>query len=552
MDFDLVVTNGTVIDGTGAPGFRADVGVRDGRIAAVAEHGGLDGAEVLDATDLVVAPGFIDMHTHFDWYLPLPDHDRRLTPLLLQGITTITTGMCGQSVAPVTELSEPILRHRLGSYGIDGGSQKEEQGYFRWHSVAEYLDALEAAGVLFNAALLVGHGTLRYGVMGKHADGADPDREEVGALCSLLREAMDDGAFGLSAGLGYEPGMYARSSELLDLLNVTAAEDGLYAVHSRSYSRISPIYPPGMETPANVLSTREQLELAQKAGVRLQLSHLLFHGRRTWPTYHTVFEDVERAADDGLDVAFDSFPYTFGNTTINVNFPKWFLEELEGHLDDPQALGRLEEELETRNELLGRDYRDIILMYGGAPELKELEGLDFATIGDRLGLSPFDAYMHVARKGQGSARIIQDTYSGDAESEEPLRAVLAHPRCAFMTDTFVFDEGYANRAAYGTYPRILGHYVRDVRLLGLEEAVRRMTSFPASRLGLEETIGRVAEGFAADLVVFDARNVADTSTREQPDATPIGIEAVLVSGRVAARKGQRASAERHGRVLRRQ
>ncbi|MGQ9585212.1 MAG: N-acyl-D-amino-acid deacylase family protein [Anaerolineae bacterium] len=553
MDFDLVIKNGTVIDGTGRPRFRADVGIRKGRIAAVVAGGPLNGAEVLDATGLVVAPGFIDVHTHFDWNLPLADHDQTLAPIVLQGVTTVVTGNCGSSAAPVNEASIPLLAYRLSAYGASSETEETEgrQPYFRWRSVAEYLDILESGGVLLNTAFLVGHGSLRYAVMGERANGGSPTPEEVGAMRQHARQALREGAFGLSAGLAYEPGMYADAEELLPLLETTAEEGGFYAVHSRSYSCISPFYPPDLDTPSNVLATREQLELAQRAGVRLQLSHLIFHGRRTWPTYRTVLNDVEQAAAQGLEVAFDAFPYTFGNTTIHVNFPKWFLRDLFNNINDSEALCRLEKEMAHRHRLIGRDYSDIILMHGAAPELAELEGLDFAAIAQRLGTSEFEAYMHVARVGGSAARILQDTYSGDSESEEPLRAILKHPRCAFMTDTLIFREGYPNRATYGAFPRLLGHYSRDLSLFPLEEAVHRMTGFSAERLGLEKEIGRVAEGYWADLVLFDPETVADKSTREHPDAAPVGIRAVLLTGQVTTRDGKIVGKQRRGRVLRR-
>jgi N-acyl-D-amino-acid deacylase len=466
----------------------------------------------------------------------------------MQGITTVVTGNCGSSPAPVSAISISLLRRRLSAYGISSENDSAASSYFRWRSMADYLDVLEQDGVLMNTASLAAHGAMRYAVMGDRP--GEPTPEEMDALAKLTRRSLDEGAFGLSTGLGYEPGMYAETDELLGLLRIVAEANAVYTVHSRSYSIVSPLYPADEQTPHNVLSTREQLELARKARVRLQLSHLLFHGRRTWPTYKTVLADVEQAVDEGLDIGFDSFPYTFGNTTINVNFPKWFLIGRESNINDPASLRRLEREMEHRQELLGRDFADITLMHGAAAKTTELDGMTFDAIARHLDLTEFEAYMHIARISDGRARILQDTYSGDSASEEPLRAMMSHPLCSFMTDTLVFREGYPNRATYGTYPRILGHYVRDVELFSLEEAVRKMTTLPAAQIGLEG-VGEIKNGHWADLVLFDPESVTDNTTPEKPSASPTGIRTVLISGQIVAQDGKMVGKERHGRVMRR-
>ncbi len=544
MDFDLVLTGGTVVDGTGRPRFRADVGIREGCIAAVAVGERLAGRQTLDAAGLVVAPGFIDVHSHSDWILPLADHDQILAPLLLQGITTLVAGQCGFSPAPVTPESAPLL---------DGFSEmmRERAFPYRWRSLAEFLDALEGTGPLLNVATLVGHGSLRYAAMGARADSSAPPTDaDMDALRDLTREALRQGAFGLSAGLAYAPGVFASNDELLALLRVVAEAEGVFAVHGRAYSWVSPLYKPMIGGVAhNVRSTRELLGLAREAGVRLQLSHLIFVGRRTWRTHRTVLRDVERAAADGVDVTFDAFPYTVGNSTVKVVMPDWFLDGFDENVGDPQALRRLKREIDLLRWALGLGFRDITLLWGGVPELVALEGLDFVAIARRMGLPEFESYMHVARLSAGKARILLGTYSGDGERERPLRAVLSHPLCAFMTDTILTRRGRHNPASFGTFPRLLGRYSRDLGLFSLEEAVRRMTSFPAQRMRLPD-VGRVAEGGWADLVLFDPATVADRTTRDRPDAPPAGIRAVLLSGQVVARDGRIVSQDRLGRVLR--
>jgi N-acyl-D-amino-acid deacylase len=545
MDFDLVISNGTVVDGSGQPRFRADVGILGSKIAAVATGERLTGRQTLDATGLIVAPGFIDVHSHSDWLLHLPDHDQILAPLLLQGVTTLVGGQCGFSLAPITDASIPLL---------DNASEmlKERDFAYRWRSTADFLAVLEREGTLLNAAFLVGHGTLRYVAMEALADTAvQPTSDEMDDLCRLVRQAMREGAFGLSVGLAYAPGVFARNKELLALLRVVAEEGGIFAAHGRAYTWVSPFYKPMIGgTPHNVRSVRELLGLAREAGVRLQLSHQIFVGRRTWRTYRTVLRDIERAAADGVDVAFDAFPYTLGNSTIKVVLPEWFLEGFAENIDNARALRRLKREINLLRWTLGLGYGDIVLMWSRVPELAGLDGLDFATIARRLNLPGFEAYMHVARLSEGKARVLMGTYSGDGEREEPLRAVLAHPLCAFMTDTFLTLQGRQNPASFGTFPRVLGRYSRDLGLFSLEEAVRRMTSWPAERMGLAG-VGRVVEGGWGDLTLFDPETVADNTMPGRFDAPPSGIQAVLVSGQVVVQDGQIVGKRRRGRILRR-
>jgi N-acyl-D-amino-acid deacylase len=384
-------------------------------------------------------------------------------------------------------------------------------------------------------------------VMGQRADtSTPPTAAEVDAMCHLTHQAVREGAFGLSAGLAYAPGIFAGNDELLPLLRAAAEEGSLFTVHGRAYTWVSPFYRPMIVgTAHNVRSTRELLGLARQAGVRLQLSHLIFVGRHTWRTCGTVLRDIDQAIDEGLDVAFDAFPYAVGNSTINVVMPAWFLDGFARNIDDPRALRKLKRQMDLLRWTLGLSYPDITLLWGCVPELAELEGLDMAAIARRLGLPPFEAYIHVARVSEGKARILLGTYSGDC-----LPTVLAHPRCAFMTDTILTRRGRHNPASFGTFPRVLGHYSRDRGLFSMEEAIRRTTSFPAERTGLQG-VGRIAVGAWADLVLLDPATVDGHATVDRPDAPPTGIRVVLISGQVVAENGRLASQGRQGRVLRR-
>lgn len=541
--FDWVIAHATIVDGTGRKPFHGHVGLRDGRIAALVTTGDPpEGRQTLDATGLALAPGFVDCHSHADFILPLEDHGAILAPLLLQGVTTLITGNCGFSPAPITEVSRTLVAENAQTL-LDRPFPSP------WCSMGEFLDHLEAQGVAFNTGLLVGHGAVRAAVMGMRADAPAP--EELRAMQELVRQSLRQGALGLSAGLAYAPGIFARNDELAALLRIVAEEGGLFTVHGRAYSWVSPFYSPMIVgTPHNVRSTRELLDLARQARVPLQLSHLIFVGRRTWRTSRTVLQDIHRAVEEGVNVAFDAFPYTVGNSTISVVFPEWFLNGLERNLQDPQALRRLERQITILRWTLGMDYDDIILLWARDPALRDLEGLDFGTIARRLGMSKFQAYIHVARASEGQARVLLGTYSGDETREEALQAVLADPLCAFMTDTILTRQGSHNPASFGTFPRILGRYSRDLGLFPLEEAVQRMTDYPARRFGLQG-VGRIAEGYWADLVCFDPQAIADRTTLQRPDAPPVGVRAVWVSGHLVVQDGQVVDAGKHGRVLRR-
>lgn len=542
MDFESVISKGSVIDGSGKGRYLADIGIRAGKIAVLAEPGTLQAQRFFDASGLAVAPGFIDIHSHADWTLSLPNHEDILGPMLSQGITTVVAGNCGFSPAPVTDES---------MHWVEDSSEilRDQSLCYEWRSMGEFLKHLEDKGLLLNAALLVGHGTLRHAVMGKSP--AVPTPQQLNALCAQVRAALREGAFGLSAGLAYAPGVFAKNEELLALMRAAAEEGGVFTVHGRAYTWVSPFYKPLIfGQPHNLRSVKELLGIAEKSRAKIQLSHQIFIGRRTWSTHRSVLRSIEEAIDKGIDAAFDAFPYTVGNSTINAIFPDWVLDHFHDRIRDPAIIKRLSREFAMFRLLLGFDYPDIRLLWGcNHPEFERLEGLDFGSIAKYLRMSPFEAYVHVARETDGKARILLGTYSGHGEEEEPLRAVLSHRMCCFETDSILTTRGKHNPASFGTFPRVLGRYSRDLRLFSLEEAVRRMSSLPAERIGLKQ-VGRIVPGYFADLVVFDPNTIADNTRPEKADAHPSGISAVFISGELVANQVGVVKGKRRGRVLR--
>src|SRR5215469_16911536 len=306
MEYELIVRGGTVVDGSGAPRFQGDIAIDAGRIAEVIadrESEQVIASRKINARGLVVAPGFIDLHSHSDWVAPIPEHAAILKPFVMQGVTTFVGGNCGFSVAPVRSPA----RHMFDE---SGQMLSERKFAWNWQEVSEFGAHLKRQGMALNMAQLAGHGSIRLCVMG--ADAGEPSPQQLREMQAMLERAMADGAVGHRA-LGYFPGMVAKPKELAALAQIAGAAGGVLTSHLRAYSTRSLFFQ--SEVPHNLLAVREMVEVAREAGVPLQISHLIFVGRRTWATASETLADIERAASYGVDVAFDTFPYTCGNTT---------------------------------------------------------------------------------------------------------------------------------------------------------------------------------------------------------------------------------------------
>jgi len=507
MEYELIVRGGTVVDGSGAPRFRADIAIDAGRIAEVIadrESDQVNAVREIDAGGLVVSPGFIDLHSHSDWVAPIPEHAAILKPFLMQGVTTFVGGNCGFSVAPVRSRARQIL---------------DESGH------------LNRQGRALNMAQLAGHGSIRLCVMG--ADPGEPSPEQLREMQAMLERAMADGAVGLSTGLGYFPGMIAKPRELAAMARVAGAAGGVLTSHLRAYSTRSLSFQ--SEVPHNLLAVREMVEVARETGVPLQISHLIFVGRRTWPTASETLADIERAASDGVDVAFDTFPYTCGNTTIRVIFPAWSQPHLEELLDRSDGWAQLRDGFQPLRTFIAEGVQ---LMWAVKPELAHLEGKFFGEIADAMKLGPVEAYLTIARESGTRARVLNHLYSGDDDGNEgALRAAMSHRLNAFEMDTILTSRGHHNPASFGTYPRILGYYVRELGLLRLEDAIYKMTGMAAQRMRLKER-GLVRKDYAADLCIFNPATIGCAADSRVPDQHPAGIQHVLVNGRALIENGK--------------
>jgi len=527
---DLKIEGGLVVDGTGAPGTRADVGVRDERIVALGDLSREPAGRTLHAAGKVVAPGFIDMHSHSDWRLWV---NRRAESKVRQGVTLEVVGNCGFSPAPVTAERREELR---------GFALYLPEGFeFRWGSVGEYLDALDAEGLAVNVVQLVGHGALRIAAMGFAR--RPPTAAELATMQRLLEDGLRAGAWGLSTGLIYAPGSYAATEELVALARVAARGRAIYASHVRG------------EGATLLPAVEEAIRIGRETGIPVQVSHLKAAGRPHWGRVADALARIDRAAAEGLDVHADCYPYTASSTTLRALLPDSALDGglagLLGRLADPAARAALREALERPAE--GPSLLDRVgweqIMVAWAPGRPEAEGRSLAALAAATGVTPAEAALDVLAATAGRAAVV--LFQLD---EADVRRALAHPRVMIGSDGSALapygelGRGKPHPRSYGTFPRVLGEYVREQRVLTLEQAVHKMTGLPARRLGLRDR-GVLRVGAVADLVVFDPRRVADRATYADPHRYPVGVEHVLVNGRLVIRDGEHTGSL-PGRLLR--
>jgi N-acyl-D-amino-acid deacylase len=543
--FDLIITGGTVIDGTRRPRLQADVAIERGRIHLLAPRTPAATHDILDAAGLTVAPGFIDIRTHSDWgILYDPQADARLT----QGVTTEVIGTCGYSAAPLADSPAPPgwippkTREILRRSGIEPD----------WRDYGGYLERVEAVRPAVNIVPAVGHNTIRSAVMGP--DDRAPAPGELDRMCALVRDAMEAGGFALSTGLIHAPGRFASTEEIEALCRVVAHYGGRYDTHVRS------------ETDHLLDAIDEAIGIARRTGVKLEIAHLKALGARQWGKIGEAIGAIEAAWARGVAVGVDAYPYTVPGATqsgLRDLLPPSLAalsDQAFGVLDDETSRARAAVELEhtmangdgddrTWLPLAGGPGR-VVLTRSGDEAHAELLGMTFEEIADRRGVAPARAMIDVAceARGRGSvvlhlmneddvAAVMKSTFVGvGSDGRVGLRqdlpaGVLPHPR------------------SYGTFPRVIARYARDRGILSMEEAIWKMTGLNAERLGLRDR-GRVIDGCWADLVVFDPEMIEGRATYDRPWAATSGIRWLLVNGEIAVDHG-RLTGVRSGRVLRR-
>jgi len=525
LSYDLIIRGGKVVDGAGNPWYRGDVAVADGRIAAVGRLDA-DADRVIDASDLVVAPGFVDAHSHSDSNTLIYP---QMESTVMQGITTVVAGQCGSSIAPVNPDLREVLEREAAAWLPEGVEFK-----ITWTTFDEYLREEEKSGLGANIAHLVGHGAVRVAGMG--FDARDPTDEELERMRGLVAEAMEAGAFGLSTGLIYPPGVYARTEEIIELAKVVARYGGIYDSHIRGEGR-------------NLLKALEEaITIGEKAGLPVEISHHKASNREVWGKSVETLRMMDEARGRGVDITCDQYPYRAGATSLVTLLPPWVhaggTERLLERLRDPELRKRIRREIEEgvpgwENFAGDLGWKNIYVTSVKTEANKPVEGKNLSEIREMRGdPDEFTSLYKLLLEEEGAAGMIIFSMN-----EDDVRRIMRSPLHMVGTDasscapTGITSHGKPHPRHYGTYPRILGRYVREYGILRLEEAIRKMTSLPAQRFGLLDR-GLLRPGMRADIAVFNPDTIIDKATYQDPHLFPEGIEYVIVNGVITVDTGK--------------
>jgi N-acyl-D-amino-acid deacylase len=497
--YDLLISNARVVDGTGNPWFRASIGIKSGRIARIGRISANEAARVIDARGQIVAPGFIDVHTHVESIYQFPEAEN----FVRMGVTSLVTGNCGTSDT----------------------------------DIAKFLGRIKETPLTVNLATLIAHGSVRKDVLG--LENRAPSVEELRRMESIVEQAMKDGAVGLSTGLIYLPGTYAKTDEVVALARVAARYGGIYATHMRNE---------GNEV---VPAIRESLQIGEQAGLPVEISHFKISSRKLWGQSTQTIEMVREARRRGLAVTVDQYAYPASSTSLDSRLPSWLLEggreEGKKRLADKEVRERVIREVQqTLKETGFKDFDyAVVASYEPNPSFngKSIAAITREVRGRKDVRSQIEQMMEMYMAG-GAGMI----YHG--MSEQDVQNIMREPFTMIASDSGLrrVGEGMPHPRGYGNNARVLGHYVRELKLLSLEDAVRKMTSLPAQTFNLRDR-GLVREGFGADLVIFDDATIIDRATFEQPHQFPLGISYVIVNGEAVVAEGQMTGAH-PGQALR--
>ncbi len=525
--YDVLIEKGLLVDGTGTAPKTGDLAIQGDRIAAMGDLADAQARRRIEASGRVVAPGFIDTHSHSDIsVIARPDS----APKIRQGVTTEVIGNCGFSPFPLSartrEMTRNYARPILGHPHVE----------WPWSTLGGYFQLLAENGTAVNVAALIGHGALRSAVLG--FDDCLPTPAQLGQMQALLDQAMQDGAFGLSTGLCYAPGVYASTDELIALCRVVSDHRGLYATHLRNQSDLL------------VESVTEALSIGRAASVPVLVSHHKAAGRGNWGKVKDTLAMLDDANSSGVRTWSDVYPYVAGQSTMLSTLPPWAIdggvEEMLKRLVDPVIQQKIKRDFATglpgwENRAGAIGWENIIISSVGSAANKRLEGMSLGEAASRAGKEPVSFLMELLVEERGAVgRVSVQCCEADVET------VLSHSRTMIGSDGLDVDNPHPRE--YGCFPRVLGEYVRERKTLSLERAIHKMTGLPAATFGFAE-IGLLRPGLRADVVVFDPRAIRDVATFADPCRHPEGIDYVFVGGTAAVDKG-RATGARNGMVLR--
>jgi N-acyl-D-amino-acid deacylase len=532
--YDLLILHGRIIDGSGSPWYEGTVAIKDGKIADAGRLGNASAAQVIDAAGMVVAPGFIDMHSHSDYTLLV---DGAAQSKIRQGVTTEILGEA--------DSAGPVLGPAVEEFDKSSAPLSQKDGLKRdWTTLAEYFARLDRQGIAVNAASYVGSGQVWEDVLGNV--NRRPSPEEMDRMKSLVDQAMREGALGLASGLIYAPNMFATTDELSELAKEAAKYGGIYTTHIRG------------ESSSGIQAIREAIEISQKAGLPVHILHFKMSGKDNWGRMADQVKLIQEARERGVDITADQYPYLAGMTGLKQCLPPKYLEgtsdQIVARLKDPKAREEIRQEIKTglpgwnNNEVQeAGGWHGVMLASVQRPENKDYEGKRMDDIARMMGKDPVDALCDLLISEGASPYAIYFLMS-----DPDVDLAMKQPWVAFGSDGVAVTPqmdfmGKPHPRFYGTFPRVLGVYVRERHVLTLPDAVRKMTSLPAQILGLNDR-GLLRPGLAADVTIFDPKAVADQATYEDPMQYPVGIAYVIVNGVVVINKGEHTGAK-PGKVL---
>ncbi|MGB9663830.1 MAG: N-acyl-D-amino-acid deacylase family protein [Ignavibacteria bacterium] len=507
---DILIKNGSIIDGTGKKEFIADVGIKDGKIVLIGKFKDNNAKTLIDAKGLKVAPGFIDIHSHTDADLII---NPKAESKIRQGVTTEITGQDGFSWGPLGGPEIELIRKNFyEQYGEE----------LNWNTIRDFLDDFSKRKFSVNIATMVGLGTIREFVVGLDDRATTP--EEIKRMQNEVIKAIEEGAIGISTGLEYTPGSFASTEELIEMCKVAPEKFRLYATHIRN------------EDNYVLEAIDEAIEIARKSNSRLQISHLKVSGKSNWDKVNQVIEKIDKAFNDGLEIHADRYTYVAYHTNLSSLFPLWIrdggTEKFLQRLKDKSLQNQIREFVEKKVLNLDGNWNGVLISSIGKDEYKHYQGKTIQQLSEEFGMDGYETSVKVLLDAENQVMMM-----GFGMEEKSTEKILAHPLVMISSDAGShapyppMNREIAHPRAYGTFPRAIAKYVRERKICSLEEMIKKMTSMPADKLGLNER-GRIAENKIADVVIFDFNKIQDKATFTEPHQYPDGIPYVIVNGQL--------------------
>lgn len=520
--YDLLIRDGIIVDGTGAKSYQSDIGIKDDKIIKIGSIKTEDSICTIDGKGLIVAPGFIDTHSHSDIdVLNSPFEPNKVR----QGITTEIAGHCGFSLFP-------ILKDKINNFQTILAAYNKKYD-LDWFDAKDFFDKVQGKGLGFNYVPLAGHGIIRVNTVGFAARKSSD--EELNKMKYLVEQAMEQGAFGISTGLGYLPGCFADTYEIIELCKVVAKYDGIYATHMRDQGDFL------------IESVKEAIEIGEESGVSVDISHIKASGRKNWGKIKEALKLIDDARSRGVRIICDFYPYTCASSTLSYELPSWLNEggmpKFIERIKEKEIRSKVIEEMESKGNVL---WDKVLVCEVKSVKNKHLEGRSISEIADLLGKNPYDTVFDLIIEEGGAVNVVSEIMC-----EEDVREVAKYPYALLGSDAYAIPETYKDFKGhprnYGAFPRFLSEFVVKEKLISLEDAVKRMTSMPAEFYGISDR-GCIKEGKYADITIFDVEKTCDTATYKDPAQYPEGIEYVIINGKIQVEGGNHKKVPA-GRVL---